>query len=258
MTAVPPSTAFAALAAATPARLGLGRTGPRLRTAVLLRLAADRARARDAVASAVPASWPRRRGLLELATRAADRRAVVAQPRLAATLGPAAAARLRRCRRRPDVQLVVVDATAPPALARSAGPVLAALVRLLRVRRRRLGTTLFVRNARPAVGAAIARVIRPRVLCVIAGELATLDTTESLALHLAARPARGMPIATELHDVHAGGLAPRDAARAVVAWIDAMLGAGPGTPPRTRRAARTSRRKVGGKAPRRRGRNARR
>ena len=50
-------------AQATPARLGVGRAGPRYTTAAMLALRADHARAVDAVMTEDPRDWARRNGL---------------------------------------------------------------------------------------------------------------------------------------------------------------------------------------------------
>src|SRR6188474_831012 len=61
---------------ATPARIAVGRTGlgTRYRTNTLLRFRADHAAAKDAVMSEVDAKLIERLGLVELSTRARDKR----------------------------------------------------------------------------------------------------------------------------------------------------------------------------------------
>src|SRR5258708_610813 len=56
---------FDTMRKSTPARLGLGRAGPRYTTAAMLSLRADHARAVDAVMTEVARHWPRRNGLLK-------------------------------------------------------------------------------------------------------------------------------------------------------------------------------------------------
>ncbi|MGC2763052.1 MAG: ethanolamine ammonia-lyase, partial [Candidatus Binatus sp.] len=64
---------FDAMRRATPARLGVGRAGPRYTTAAMLSLRADHARAVDAVMTLVGRDWPRRNGLLEVHSQALTR-----------------------------------------------------------------------------------------------------------------------------------------------------------------------------------------
>jgi ethanolamine ammonia-lyase small subunit len=217
-----PSAAFAALRAVTAARLEVGRAGTRVPTTPALALEADRARARDAGAAALPAAWAKRHGLIELATDDTSARGRTD----AGTLGRAARARLRRCRRRPDVQIVLAGGPTPVALAAGATAFLGRLTRRLRASRRRLGTSLFVRQAGDGAAEQIAAALRPRVLCFVTSERPTPRTPESLAVQLRFQPAgRGAePVRTAVSGVHAGGLPPAEAAEAVAAWIDSMLG----------------------------------
>ena len=137
---------LAALLAATPARLAIGRTGPRLPAAAYLAMVADHARARDAITSEVPAAFARKLGLTEISTRAHTRAEYVRVPALGRTLDAPAIARLRRCRQRPEVQLALTDGLSSAAIVVNGPPLLRALRRRLLRRRRRLGTPLFVRN----------------------------------------------------------------------------------------------------------------
>src|SRR6185503_8582383 len=90
-------------------------------------------------------------GLVEIATAARTRADYVAVPTLGRQLDTSAHARLRRCRQRPEVQLALTDGLSSAAIVRNGGPLLRALTRLLRARRRGLGTPLFVRNGRVRV-----------------------------------------------------------------------------------------------------------
>src|SRR5882757_4666214 len=64
---------FEAMKRATPARLGVGRAGPRYKTASMLSLRADHARAVDAVLTEVPRDWAKRYGLLEVQSESRTR-----------------------------------------------------------------------------------------------------------------------------------------------------------------------------------------
>ena len=70
-----------AMLRSTPARIGVGRAGTRYRTNTLLRFRADHAAAKDAVISEVDDEAVAQLGLVELTTRAADKRIFLAAPR---------------------------------------------------------------------------------------------------------------------------------------------------------------------------------
>ncbi len=221
----PTPKALATLLAATPARLAIGRTGPRLPIAQYLRFLADHARARDAVFTEVPAALVRRLGLTELATRAATRADYLREPALGRTLAPSARARLKRCRQRPDVQLIVADGLSSAAVVAHAGSLLRALGRLLARRRHRLGTPLFVRNGRVRVQDEIGAALRADVCCLIVGERPGLATAESLSAYVIYRPtaASAEPDRTLISNIHDAGLPPAKAAREIADLVDACL-----------------------------------
>jgi ethanolamine ammonia-lyase small subunit len=216
---------LAALLASTPARLAIGRTGPRLTTAEYLRFVADHARARDAVFDEVPAALVKKLGLTEIATRATTRAAYLAEPALGRTLAPSARARLARCRQKPEVQLIVTDGLSATAVVAHGGALLRALVRTLTARKRRLGTPLFVRNGRVRVQDEIGHVLRPTVCCAIVGERPGLATASSLSAYVIYQPTRASaePDRTLVSNIHDGGLAPAAAARLIADLIDECL-----------------------------------
>ena len=225
-TAAPPvSSALAALLKTTPARLAVGRVGPRLRTATALAFAADHARARDAVMTEVPAAFVRKVGLTELATRAATRADYTRQPLLGRTLAPTAHKRLRRCRQRPTVQLALADGLSPAAILVNGSTLLRALTRLLRQRRHRLGTPLFIRNGRVRVQDEIGAIVRPEVFCLIVGERPGLATAESLSAYVLFHPSRqsAEPDRSVISNIHEGGLPPARAARVITDLITRIL-----------------------------------
>src|SRR5208283_3849954 len=81
---------------ATPARLGVGRAGPRYTTGAMLSLRADHARAVDAVMTLVARDWPRRNGLLEVHSQALTREDYLRYPERGRRLDAADAARIAR------------------------------------------------------------------------------------------------------------------------------------------------------------------
>jgi ethanolamine ammonia-lyase small subunit len=220
-----PQRALADLLASTPARLAIGRAGPRLRTTAQLAMVCDHARARDAITSEVPTALVRRLGLIELATRAPTREAYVRVPALGRTLDAGAVTRLRRCRQRPQVQLALTDGLSSAAVVANGGPLLRALTRELQRRGRRLGTPLFVRNGRVRVQDEIGERLRPEVFCLLVGERPGLATAESLSAYVIYRPTRrsAEPDRTVVSNIHRGGVTPAAAARQLADLIDEIL-----------------------------------
>ena len=220
-----PSNDLAALLASTPARLAIGRSGPRLTTKAYLRFLADHGRARDAVFTEVPPAVVKKLGLIELATEATTRAAYLQEPRLGRSLAASARTRLARCRKRPEVQLVVIDGLSSTAVVAHAATLLRGLTRELAKRRRRLGTALFVRNGRVRIQDEIGHVLRPEICCAIVGERPGLATASSLSAYVIHRPTRASaePDRTLISNIHDGGIAPAAAARQIADLIDECL-----------------------------------
>jgi len=221
---------FAAMRRATPARLGVGRAGPRYTTAALLQFRADHARAIDAVITEVSPRWVKRSRLLEVRSRAATRQDFLLRPELGRMLIAEDARRLRRLyassansRRaeKPSVLLCVGDGLSSTAVEANAAPLVRALSARL-ARRYRMLKPLFVRNARVRIQDHIGEIVRPDVICMLIGERPGLVTAESLSAYLIYRPRLSSlePDRTVISNIHRGGLKIREAAAQISSLID--------------------------------------
>lgn len=215
---------FAAMRRATPARLGVGRAGPRYTTAAILALRADHARAVDAVRIEVPRDWPARNAMPELKTRAPDREADLLRPELGRMLAEDDAERLaqRYARRvrvpaaertKPSLVILVGDGLSSAAVQAHAPAIVRALKKKLTARFRVIGT-FFVRNARVRVEDHVGEILRPDLVCMIIGERPGLATAESLSAYVIWRPrlASLEPDRTVISNIHPGGLSIASAA----------------------------------------------
>lgn len=215
---------FAAMRRATPARLGVGRAGPRYTTAAILALRADHARAVDAVRIEVPRDWPARNAMPELKTRAPDREVYLLRPELGRMLAEDDAERLaqRYARRvrvpaaeraKPSLVILVGDGLSSAAVQAHAPAIVRALKKKLTVRFRVIGT-FFIRNARVRVEDHVGEILRPDLVCMIIGERPGLATAESLSAYVIWRPrlASLEPDRTVISNIHPGGLSIASAA----------------------------------------------
>ena len=64
----------------TPARLGVGRAGPRYKTLTMLRFRADHAAAQDAVFSQIPEDYAGKNGLVPVQTKCVDKDQYLTRP----------------------------------------------------------------------------------------------------------------------------------------------------------------------------------
>jgi ethanolamine ammonia-lyase small subunit len=212
----------------TPARVGLGRAGPRYTTAAMLSLRADHARAVDAVMTEVAPDWPRRNGLLEVHSQAATREAYLRYPERGRRLTDADARRVARLKPRgrgqsatPTVLLCVGDGLSSAAVEKNAAPLLRALTRALAARHRLL-KPIFICNARVRIEDHLGEILRPDVICMIVGERPGLVTAESLSAYVIYRPTLKSiePDRTVISNLHRGGIPIAEAARKIAALID--------------------------------------
>jgi ethanolamine ammonia-lyase small subunit len=222
------NSSFDEMRKATPARLGLGRAGPRYTTASMLALRADHARAVDAVMTLVGPDWPRRNGLLEVHSQALTREDYLRYPERGRRLTNADAARVARLKPRaraksapPSLLLCVGDGLSSAAVEKNAGPLLRALAKLLAARYKLL-KPIFIRNARVRIEDHLGEILRPDVVCMIVGERPGLVTAESLSAYVIyrARLKSIEPDRTVISNIHRGGIPIAEAARKIAALID--------------------------------------
>jgi ethanolamine ammonia-lyase small subunit len=220
------NTDFDAMRKATPARLGLGRVGPRYTTAAMLSLRADHARAVDAVMTEVERDWPRRNGLLEVHSQALTREDYLRYPERGRRLTDADAKRVAHLKPRgksptPTALICVGDGLSSASVEKNAAPLMRALTKML-TSRYRLLKPIFIRNARVRIEDHLGEILRPDIICMIVGERPGLVTAESLSAYLIYRPTLKSiePDRTVISNIHRGGIPIAEAARKIVALLD--------------------------------------
>src|SRR5690348_16692988 len=214
--------------ASNPARLGVGRAGPRYTTESMLRLRADHARAVDAVTTEVSANWAARNGMIELRSEAVSREEYLLRPERGRRLRGEDIAKLRRLNPRapragadkPSVLIFVGDGLSSTAVEANAAPLLRALTKALRSGYRLL-KPVFVRNARVRIEDHLGELLRPEVVCMLVGERPGLATAESLSAYVIYRPRLSSlePDRTVISNIHGAGIPVPDAARKIAGLI---------------------------------------
>ena len=215
--------------ASNPARLGVGRAGPRYTTAAMLQFRADHARAVDAVMTEVSAEWPRRNRMTELRSEAATREEYLLRPERGRRLRADDIARLRRLNPRasradaakPSVLIFVGDGLSSAAVEANAAALLRTLTTLVR-RKYRVLKPVFIRNARVRIEDHLGEILRPDVVCMLIGERPGLATAESLSAYVIYRPRLSSqePDRTVISNIHRGGIPVPEAAKKIATLID--------------------------------------
>ncbi|MFH1530839.1 MAG: ethanolamine ammonia-lyase subunit EutC [Pseudomonadota bacterium] len=209
-----PQTTREGYLAASPARLGVGRAGVRLRTDTALRFLADHAAARDAVASDIEASVIGSLGFVSLRSAAADKREFLVRPDLGRRLSnDSAAAVSKEAQRSPRVQIVAVDGLSATAINVNLPLVYPGLVAELGRRGIRTGTPVAVTNGRVAAGDHVARQTGAALLVTLVGERPGLKTAESMGVYITYMKVKRFNEAMRyvISNVHSAGLRPEEA-----------------------------------------------
>ena len=216
--------------AVTPARLNIGRAGPRYTTASLLKFRADHARAADAVRTEVSAGWPRKNGLAEFHSEAGTRDAYLRRPEFGRRLRAGEIAKLKALNRPsrkaaiPSVLIFVGDGLSSVAVEANAGPLMRSLAKALR-KKYRLLKPVFIRNARVRIEDHLGEILRPDLICMIVGERPGLATAKSLSTYVIYRPRLTSlePDRTVISNIHRGGIPIPEASKKIAALIDLAI-----------------------------------
>jgi len=186
---IPARDPFAALRAATPARIGLGRTGQSLTTGALLALQGAEALARGAVFTGLDVehltaeiSLP----CIMVNSAAPDRPTYLRNPSLGRRLDP----QTPPLPAGPyELVLVIADGLSAAAANAHAPPLLRAL--LPRLASWRLGPIVLARQGRVALGDAIGEAMTAKAVVVLIGERPGLSAADSLGSYLTWAPRTG-------------------------------------------------------------------
>ena len=187
-----------ALRRATPARIGLGRSGAGLPTAAHLDFQLAHARARDAVHApfdpARIAAELRNIGLdpLILRSAAGDRATYLRRPDLGRRLDPKSRALLAARPPEPiDIVFVVADGLSATAVHAHAAALVGATIPQLAGAQLRIGPVAIVAGGRVAIGDEIGGLLGADLVCVLIGERPGLSAADSLGAYITWQPAPG-------------------------------------------------------------------
>ncbi|SFE38663.1 Ethanolamine ammonia-lyase light chain [Paenibacillus algorifonticola] len=217
---------FERLAAHSPARIGVGRTGTRALTQEVLKLRLDHAHAVDAVYGEVSPALLAEFELFTVDTQFQDKELYLKRPdkgRLLSAEGSAAIA--ERCLRRPQVQVVVADGLSAKAVDANLPDILPALMDSLEANGLTAGTPFYVRGARVGCMDDIGRILEPESLVLLIGERPGLAAATSMSAYMCYRPYPGRKDSerTVISNIHARGTPPVEAGAHIGSVLRKML-----------------------------------
>lgn len=182
-----------ALVAATTARIGVGRAGPRYTTASLLLFQADHAVTQDALYRDVDQRLLDELGLFAVQTRiTGGKQEYLLRPDLGRQLSDEAKRTIaERCAKGPQVQVVVGDGLSAAAIEANLRQMLPILKQGVQAAGLSFGAPFFVKYCRVGVMNDIGDLLQPEVLILLIGERPGLGRADSMSAYMAYRPKRG-------------------------------------------------------------------
>ena len=210
----------------TPARIGIGKTGPRLMTVSLLQLRADHAAARDAVWKTVDPQLLESLELECLQTCCTDTNMHLTRPDQGRRFPEETLQKLRSLNPTPPtVQVYLSDGLSSAAVEANARDILPALLDGLEDRHITAGKPFFVRFGRVPAMDVVSEQTGAELTCVLLGERPGLATANSMSAYIAYRAVVGMPEArrTVVSNIHSGGIPAAEAGAHIADLIAVML-----------------------------------
>ena len=218
--------AYLKLKARTPARLGMGKAGPRYKTLTMLRFRADHAAARDAVFSEAPEEFATKHGLVPLQTRCKDKEEYLTRPDLGRCFDEENQQAIKKAvPNSPRVQLVVGDGLSSAAILANAMDCMAAIRDGLKGRGIDVGQPLFVRYCRVGAGDAIGDVTGCELVCMLVGERPGLVTDKSMSIYITYKPHTGVSESsrTVISNIHSQGTPAVEAGAYAAELVEKIL-----------------------------------
>lgn len=218
--------AYLRLKQQTPARLGLGRTGARYRTASMLRFRADHAAAQDSVFSLVDPDFYKKHGLAFVQTMCKDKDQYLTRPDLGRRFDEKNQVVIRNtCAENPRVLLVIGDGLSSNAVTANALDCAAAIEQGLKTYGINLGKTLFIQYARVGASDHIGEITGAELVCMLVGERPGLVTSESMSAYITYMPRPGIPEAkrTVVSNIHRQGTPAVEAGAHIAELMHKML-----------------------------------
>lgn len=218
--------AFLNLKRKTPARLGVGRAGPRYKTVTQLRFRADHAAAQDSVFSQVPEEFYKSNGLIYTKTRCRDKDEYLTRPDLGRRFDPEFQEVIRaNLAPNAKVQIVIGDGLSSAAVTANAMDCAAAIEQGLRTYGIEPTQKLYVQYCRVGASDAIGDLTGCDVLCMLVGERPGLVTSESMSAYITYKPHAGIAESkrTVVSNIHKQGTAAVEAGAHIAQLLHTIL-----------------------------------
>lgn len=214
------------LLASTPARIGVWRTGTRALTKEVLKFRRDHAAAVDSIYGEASQALLDEFGLFTVETRYENTENYLKRPDMGRIVTEEGIVEIKkRCKMKPQVQIVVSDGLSANAVDANLGDVYPALLDSLSAYGLSTGTPFFVRGGRVAVMDHIGEIVQPEVLVLLIGERPGLVSSKSLSAYICYKPRKGTVESdrTVISNIHRGGTPPLEGGAHIGTIVNKML-----------------------------------
>ncbi|NOU84289.1 ethanolamine ammonia-lyase subunit EutC [Paenibacillus sp. LMG 31460] len=214
------------LLASTPARIGVWRTGTRALTKEVLKFRRDHAAAVDSIYGEASQALLDEFGLFTVETRYENTENYLKRPDMGRIITEEGIEVIqKRCKIKPQVQIVVSDGLSANAVDANLGAVYPSLLDSLSAYGLSTGTPFFVRGGRVAVMDHIGEIVQPEVLVLLIGERPGLVSSKSLSAYICYKPRKGTVESdrTVISNIHRGGTPPLEGGAHIGTIVNKML-----------------------------------
>lgn len=220
--------ALDSMIASTTARIGVGRAGPRYRTASLLLFQADHAVTQDALMRDVDQKLLDEFGLMTVQTCVTGgKQQYLLRPDLGRLLSDDAKRTIAdKCSKGANIQLCIGDGLSAAAIEANMRTIFPVIKQGAQAARLSFGTPFFIKYCRVGVLNDIGEILKPDVVILLIGERPGLGRAESMSAYMAFRPKTGDTDADRdvvCNIFENGGTNPLEAGAVVVQIAQKML-----------------------------------
>lgn len=210
----------------TPARIGIGRVGTRMKTGSYLQFRIDQAAAQDAVMKTISPTLLETLQLPALHTKATDMSDYLMNLDSGRVLSDESVRWLEQnADKGKDVQIIISDGLSTSACEATIPDLLPALLQGLAMRNISVGKPVFIHRGRVWVQDQVASIVNCKVVISLIGERPGLATAESLSAYMIYKPDANTVESdrTVISNIHRGGTLPIEAGAYLAELLEDIL-----------------------------------
>ncbi|GED66819.1 ethanolamine ammonia-lyase small subunit [Brevibacillus reuszeri] len=210
----------------TPARIGIGRAGTRMKTGSYLQFRIDQAAAQDAVMKTISPTLLETLQLPALHTKSADMSDYLMNLDSGRALSEESVRWLEQNGDKgKDVQIIISDGLSTSACEATIPDLLPALLQGLAMRNISVGKPVFIHRGRVWVQDQVASIVNCKVVISLIGERPGLATAESLSAYMIYKPDTNTVESdrTVISNIHRGGTLPIEAGAYLAELLEDIL-----------------------------------